>query len=86
MSKKDSFPPKPTAVTPPNADARVSGGSSQSDAGEGTKSSAVLAKLTKRLTFDVPVDLHRRVKVRCAENGVEMADEMRRLLAERFPE
>ena len=40
----------------------------------------------KRFTFDVPETLHRRIKTRCAEKGVDMADEMRRLLEEHFPQ
>lgn len=34
----------------------------------------------KRLTIDVPEDLHRRFKIACAERGLNMADELRTLL------
>ena len=40
---------------------------------------------TKRLTVDVPEDLHRRIKVDCARNGVQISDVVRDLLAKEFP-
>lgn len=39
----------------------------------------------KRLTIDVPVELHARVKSQCALRGLKMADEVRALLEQRFP-
>jgi hypothetical protein len=41
---------------------------------------------TKRLTLDVSADLHRRIKVQCAVQGVNIADALRELLEQRFPE
>lgn len=38
----------------------------------------------KRLTIDVPENLHRRIKSGCAEKGVKMADEIRVLLEKHF--
>lgn len=40
---------------------------------------------TKRLTIDVPVSLHHRMKCRCAIDKLIMADVIRELLVERFP-
>jgi hypothetical protein len=40
---------------------------------------------TKRLTIDVPITLHKRIKVHCAVENLVMADELRRLLVEKFP-
>ena len=40
----------------------------------------------KRLTFDIPEPLHRRIKTQCASQGIRMTDELRVLLEERFPE
>jgi hypothetical protein len=40
---------------------------------------------TKRLTIDVPVSLHKRVKSRCALDNLVMADVIRELLEQRFP-
>lgn len=41
---------------------------------------------TKRLTIDVSADLHRRIKVGCALKGSNIADELRDLLEQHFPE
>ena len=41
---------------------------------------------TKRLTVDVPVTLHQRVKSSCALQGLIMADVIRDLLEQRFPD
>jgi hypothetical protein len=39
----------------------------------------------KRFTIDVPVELHSRIKMACAQRGKIMADEIRRLLEAEFP-
>jgi hypothetical protein len=39
----------------------------------------------KRLTIDIPEELHTRVKMQCAARGRKMADEIRVLLEENFP-
>ncbi|MDX2119008.1 MAG: hypothetical protein SFY96_12575 [Planctomycetota bacterium] len=44
------------------------------------------AEPTKRLTIDVPLSLHRRMKTRCVLDDVIMADVIRDLLMQRFPE
>ena len=44
------------------------------------------AEPMKRLTIDVPASLHSRIKVQCAQEGQKMADVIRALLEERFPE
>ncbi len=38
----------------------------------------------KRLTIDIPLSLHQRVKSECALRGVKMADEVRDLLEAQF--
>jgi len=40
---------------------------------------------TKRLTIDVPIGLHKRIKSQCAMNNLVMADVIRELLERRFP-
>ena len=40
----------------------------------------------KRLTIDIPLSLHQRVKSQCAMKGDKMADVVRVLLEQRFPE
>jgi hypothetical protein len=39
----------------------------------------------KRLTIDVPIPLHKRIKSQCALNNLVMADVIRELLQQRFP-
>jgi len=39
----------------------------------------------KRLTIDIPASLHRAIKTQTAARGTKIADEVRELLAERFP-
>jgi hypothetical protein len=36
----------------------------------------------KRLTIDVPVDLHRRFKLKATDEGVQMADLMRKWITD----
>ncbi len=38
----------------------------------------------KRLTIDIPLELHRQVKRECADRGIKMADIVRDLLAKEF--
>ena len=38
----------------------------------------------KRLTIDIPADLHRRFKAECARQGVRMADVVRELLEREY--
>ena len=40
----------------------------------------------KRLTIDVPLGLHKRIKSQCAEKGTKMADAVRELLEKQFPD
>jgi hypothetical protein len=83
MNKKVTFAPKPTSVPPAHADAWVSG--APAEKAEEPRMIEPTEK-TKRFTFDVSESLHRRVKAKCAEKGVDMADEMRRILMEHFPQ
>ena len=39
----------------------------------------------KRLTIDVPLGLHTRIKTQCAVEGLKMADVIRDMLDGRFP-
>jgi len=45
----------------------------------------VLREPMKRLTIDVPIPLHKRIKSQCALNNLVMADVIRELLEQRFP-
>lgn len=68
--------PRLAASATPMADAWVQ--SRQIEAGNG--------EAMKRLTVDVPISLHTRIKSQCALRGVKMADEIRELLEKHFPE
>ena len=72
MAKKVSISAKPKKE-PTTADEWVNG--------EGGRDGEEM----KRFTIDVPVSLHRRIKVQCAERGLKMADEIRALLEQHFP-
>ena len=74
MTKKVAFGPKPAAAITP--DQWVESRTSEAAGGE----------RLKRLTIDVPLSLHSRIKAQCAVRGTKMADEIRALLEERFPE
>ena len=74
MSKKVAFSPKPAPA--PTPDQWVENRAPEDGAGE----------RLKRLTIDIPMSLHIRIKTQCASRGTKMADEIRALLEERFPQ
>jgi hypothetical protein len=75
MNKKVTIGSKPMQpAREPTAEAWVKQGQAESE------------EPMRRFTIDVPDTLHRRIKSQCALKGVKMADEIRRILAERFPE
>lgn len=76
--KKINFNAKPSSVQPPvNVDAWVENRPVEEVAPR---------EPMKRLTIDVPLSLHKRIKSRCAMENLVMADEIRILLENRFPE
>jgi ParG len=46
---------------------------------------SVISWPMKRLTFDVPIDLHIRLKTGCAMRGEKIADVVRVLMEREFP-
>ena len=81
MSKSVSFA-RPARKPQPEADAWVGG------AGVEVATPVKPAKQSvpmKRLTLDVPEELHRRVKSGCAARGEKIADVVRRYLDAEFP-
>ena len=50
----------------------------------GSKKAPQAGKLI-RVTFDLEVELHRRMKTYCSANGLTMVDEVRELLDKHFP-
>jgi hypothetical protein len=72
--KKVSFAGKrPSALPPANLDDWVQ------------NRETIPREPTKRLTIDVPLSLHKRIKSQCAMQDLVMADEIRQLLEQRFP-
>lgn len=50
------------------------------------KATQATAEPNKRLTVDVPLPLHTRIKTQCAMRGEKMADVIRDLLEQHFSE
>ncbi|MDW8216654.1 MAG: hypothetical protein RML57_03510 [Acidobacteriota bacterium] len=67
------LPPKPTTAS---AEAWIQG---EFDAPTNDSTASM-----SRLTLDLPTWLHRAIKADCAQRGVKMAEELRRLLIERY--
>ena len=70
--KKVTIGSKPTAKSAPNSPDEWVSDRSGSD------------EPTKRLTIDIPLSLHQRVKSQCALKGEKMADVVRELLEKHF--
>lgn len=71
--KKVSFAGKPTSGKKPAFDIWVE------------NRDVIPKQPTKRLTIDVPIDLHKRIKSHCAMEDLMMADVIRELLMKHFP-
>lgn len=72
MTKRIAIAPKPEAVKPVTPDDWV-------------KSRGVTENQPmKRLTLDIPADLHTRIKVSCAGRGTKMAEELREILEQHY--
>jgi hypothetical protein len=72
MSKKVDFTPKPSREA-------------AKEAWVASREVPTEKRPTKRLTLDIDAELHQRVRVACARDGVIMADMLRELLEKRFP-
>jgi hypothetical protein len=72
--KRVSFVPKPAA------------GRASAQSPDQWVASQAPTEPTKRLTIDVPLSLHKRIKSQCAIEELVMADVIRELLEKRFPE
>lgn len=77
--KKVAFAAKPnnSQTTPANPDAWV-------EHRQMVTEPAPSADNMKRLTIDIPVWMHQRLKSDCALRGVKMADEIREMLEKRY--
>lgn len=54
------------------------------DAWVGSRSKDVSKAPMKRLTIDIPAELHAKLKADCAMRGRKMADEVRELLIKKY--
>ncbi len=90
MAKTVPFNAKPTARNAtPDPEAWVSNTTPNTDSVRSAPSengAASPLKPMKRLTIDISEDLHRRIKIICAQEGTRIADEVRSLLEKRFQE
>jgi hypothetical protein len=94
VTKKVTFPTKPQpAPAAPTADqwvaqASADSGANHSEAGENgaAENDASAPEPVKRLTLDIPVSLHTRIKSQCALRQVKMVEEIRQVLEEHFAE
>lgn len=81
-TKKVAFGTKPSSSAPASLDDLVK---SRSE-GQGTASNEADAEkeATRRVSVDLPMSLHTKLKLHCVQSGVLMADYMRDLLAREF--
>lgn len=79
MSKKVSIGTRPSAAGKP-ADSE----SWVQDRGAGQKAAPAAKASIKRLTIDLPAELHAKLKAQCALRGIKMVDEIRTILEERL--
>jgi hypothetical protein len=94
-AKEVSFSPNPRQrASPEDLDRFVHGASQQPPPPEAPPAPAALRPPLvpeppkvpmKRLTFDIPADLHLRMKLACVREGRDMAEVIRELIAGRFP-
>ena len=88
MPKKVSFSAKPTAQFAENWVNGNPQNALHSTPQPSTKPAShndIEAVNMKRLTLDIPENLHRRIKAQCAMKNTKMVDEIRLLLEEKFP-
>lgn len=83
--KKVTFSGKPPTDAPPPGDVDTWVNNRQTPEPEPTKPEAAQQERTKRLTIDIPLSLHQRIKSQCALRDEQMADVIRDLLEARFP-
>ncbi|PAU74062.1 hypothetical protein [Halomonas salipaludis] len=75
-SKKVSIGGKPSA--------KKAADDTAADAWVGSRTQDAPKEPMKRLTIDIPAELHSKLKADCAMRGRKMADEVRDLLTEKY--
>lgn len=83
MSKRVTFSARPPSSTPAEVPAAVAD-QAAIDAWV-NNAPPPAAEPVKRFTFEVPLSLHKRIKMRCAAQDRQMADVLRELLDKHFP-
>lgn len=78
MTKKVAFGGKPATPAAPAVEDWVR-------RAEPTPAPPPPAEATRRLTIDIPISLHTRLKVGCALKGRAIAEELRDLIEQAFP-
>lgn len=84
MSKSVSFA-RPAKKVQPDPDNWVSGAGAETATPVSAAKPVREAVPMKRLTLDIPEELHRRVKSGCANRGEKIAEVVRRYLDAEFP-
>ncbi|WP_276946638.1 plasmid partition protein ParG [Haematobacter massiliensis] len=79
MTKKVSIGTRPTAARPATPDDWVTA-RTEPQAAPASPTRPEAAERMKRLTIDIPEDLHRAIKRQCADEGTKIADVARSLL------
>lgn len=74
MSKKVALGARPSKAPPAAADAWVAERAAPPPE----------AVPMKRLTLDIPADLHRAIKTACASRGTKIVDELREILIQKY--
>lgn len=80
MSKTVVLSKRPSRATPEAVDRWMAG-----TIGAPELPPAAPAPKMKRLTIDIPEELHRRVKGRCGQSGMKICEVIREMLESRFP-
>ena len=83
MNKSIAFN-RPAKKAQPDPDSWISGAGAEAPAPAAAKPARESVPM-KRLTLDIPEELHRRVKSGCANRGEKIADVVRRFLDAEFP-
>ncbi|QJW98412.1 hypothetical protein [Frigoriglobus tundricola] len=83
MSKRVTFSARPPSAAPTDSASTVAD-QAAIDAWVNNEMLAV-AEPVKRFTFEVPLSLHKRIKMQCAAQDRQMADVLRELLDKHFP-
>ena len=83
MSKKVTFSARPPSAVQADLPVAVAD-QAAIDAWVNNETPAVTEPV-KRFTFEVPLSLHKRIKMRCAAQDRQMADVLRELLDKHFP-